>query len=318
MLPLQGARAENPNYTDRFSSINLVNYKNKELYYYDVMNTSVVIITIPAAVEFDGYCFITSPDYITRDPIRWKIEKKIGKKWTIVHEQKTDYNTPRERFATTELFSLIGINAKSIANPLGEIRKKDVAENRNFFYEKGTVPFSPILMDEGIRANPRAARPAGPSAPIGMDTASVVPTRTGHRYIRFRTTATRVPTAEGVQLSSIVFFKDGQQLPMPAGTRVSNPMGVTKSRCTADNVLTPDPHAYWFDLNKQALIFQFPDAIVFDSYAFITAPTAREMDPVRWKLESSHNGTFWQIIDEQSLPFPVPSERMAMTKKIVV
>jgi hypothetical protein len=172
-----------------------------------------------------------------------------------------------------------------------------VAENRNLFYEKETA-LAPILMDVGT-----------PAAPAG---------RQGHRYIRFRTTATRVPSAEGVQLSRVLFFSGGLQLSFPGGTRVSNPMGVTKNGCGAENVLTGRAGTYWFDLNKQALIFQFPEPFVFDSYAFVTAPAGREMDPVRWKLESSHNGTFWQMIDEQSLPFPVPSERMAMTKKIVV
>jgi hypothetical protein len=298
MLKLNGV-AENPNYTDRFSSANLINYKNNELYYYDILRTAVVVIKLDGAPAIDGFCIITSPNNTpTRDPVCWKLEGKTEDGWRILHEQKLEYKTPQGRFATTELFSLTDAASKVIKNPLGQIRKKAVATDRSFFNEKGTASVEPILMD--------------------VVTADIPEKRRGHRYIRFRTIATRFPSAEGVQLSRILFFKAGVQLSFPTGTRVSNPMGVTKTGCTADNVLTGTPGSYWFDLNKYALIYQFPEPLSFDSYALITAPTDSGKDPVRWKLESSHNGTFWQIIDDQSLPFPVPSERLAITKKIIV
>ena len=65
------------------------------------------------------------------------------------------------------------------------------------------------------------------------------------------------------------------------------------------------------DVYKKALVFAFPQPILVDGFSFTTARGVRSAaeDPVTWKMEGSHNGTFWQTLHDQSVPFPVPAKR---------
>jgi hypothetical protein len=294
IIDLTEATIENPNMTDRLSSKNLINYRNKELYCYDFIKTATYIIKLRNRVEANGFAFITSPSLdVNRDPVSWRLDG-FTDKWVKLHEQKADYATPKKRFEITHLFRFFG-KPETIENPFTSTKESELERVRRYEPVEKTLP---------------QAQNTGPTVP------PEAPLTKGYRYLRFRTIQTRVDSADGVQLKTIAFFRGGRSIAVPPKTRVTNPNGFNESGQGPEAVLSS--RAYWFDLNKQPLVFDFSERFSFDSYALVTSPKNMERDPVKWKLEVSDNGNFWQILHDQRTSFEIPSQRLAKTRHIPV
>jgi hypothetical protein len=128
---------------------------------------------------------------------------------------------------------------------------------------------------------------------------------TAFKFMRFRPLATRSATSSYVHVSKVKFFiDDATEFVMDStNTVVTNPQGDG----TPANALGTDTTKKWIDTQKKSLVFAFKEAQTLRGFSWSTAPgtsaldtTAAGGDPVRWKLEGSINGVFWQTLHDQS------------------
>lgn len=133
-----------------------------------------------------------------------------------------------------------------------------------------------------------------------------------YKFLRFTPTATR-GAAGPVNVGKFTFFYQGR--PLLLNGSVTNPMGTWEGNM-ADVTGTAGTSG-WSDAHKKPLVFAFRYPIAVDAYSFTTAvPEAGiEGDPVSWRLEGSHNGTFWTVVDSQQ-NFPTPVRRFTELEKI--
>jgi len=134
-----------------------------------------------------------------------------------------------------------------------------------------------------------------------------------YKFLRFTPTATRGSAAAAVNVGKFTFFYE--EYPLFLKGSVTNPMGTWEGRIT--DVTGAGFKPGWSDAHKKPLVFAFRDPIAIDAYSFTTAPPEMgvEGDPVSWKLESSHNGTFWTALDIQT-NFQTPVRRFTDLEKI--
>ena len=130
-----------------------------------------------------------------------------------------------------------------------------------------------------------------------------------YKYIRFRPTKTRYPMNPTVDVAKFRFFLGKNEVDV-TNAKVTNPMGswVGDVGDVVGNGFTRG----WSDVNKKALVFAFPYAILLDGFTWTTANPDKGLggDPVQWKLESSQNGVYWTVLRDQTHhDFPVPKNR---------
>ena len=180
-----------------------------------------------------------------------------------------------------------------------------------------TAPLTPFEMavrnqSVGTTAAPLYKKPAqvGLAAAANENPKETLQQRAAYKYLRFRPLYTRESTAAAVALSRITLFYGGSEIAINQA-RVTNPMGDWAGQ--AADVAGGGGGAGFRDVYKKALVFAFPQPILVDGFSFTTArgPRSAAEDPVAWKLEASHNGTFWQVLHDQSTSFPVPAKRGA-------
>jgi hypothetical protein len=165
----------------------------------------------------------------------------------------------------------------------------------------------------GLKAAALHARPAqvGLAAAANEDARAALQEEAAYKYIRFRCLGTRSAAAEAVSLARISLFYRGSEIAI-GHAKATNPMG-DWGGSTADITggVSGAAAAGFRDVYKKALVLAFPLPILADGFSFTTARGVRSAaeDPVTWKLEGSHNGTFWQTLHEQLAPFPVPMKR---------
>lgn len=141
--------------------------------------------------------------------------------------------------------------------------------------------------------------------------AGVAPPSSNFTFFRFTPTALRDDaTAIGIQLSEFRLLSAGSPILPGSNVTVSNPGGSSPTGEEVAKVHDEDVNTKWLDLNKGSLLFEFPNAVSVDSYAFTTANDAPERDPVGWILEGSDDEVNWTLLDSQS-GFPTPTARFA-------
>jgi hypothetical protein len=176
------------------------------------------------------------------------------------------------------------------------------------------TPFETAVRNQsvGTTAAPLYKKPAqvGLAAAANENPKETLQQRAAYKYLRFRPLNTRESTAAAVALGRITFFYGGSEIAINEAT-VTNPMGDWTGQ--AADVAGPNARIGFRDVYKKALVFAFPQPILVDGFSFTTARGQRSAaeDPVAWKLEASHNGTFWQVLHDQSAAFPVPTKRGA-------
>jgi hypothetical protein len=127
-----------------------------------------------------------------------------------------------------------------------------------------------------------------------------------YKFIRFSPMKTRDPSSFSVGVGKISFFYEGERLDLQGLAKVTNPMGTWDG--TLEDVTGNGLRTGWTDAHKKPLVFSFKDSILVDAYSITTATGTPDSDPVAWKLEGSHNGTFWTGLDIQTR-FPTPVDR---------
>lgn len=139
------------------------------------------------------------------------------------------------------------------------------------------------------------------------------------RYVRFElpdSAALRDPAAEALQLSRVLFYRDGARVD---AVSVSNPGGDNPVGGTAANLLGDDAGTKWVDfnqahLNGSHLVFDFGSVVEIDSYQLGTAADTAGRDPQRWRLYGRDSvNDDWRLIEDMNLDFPLPIQREGLT-----
>jgi len=132
---------------------------------------------------------------------------------------------------------------------------------------------------------------------------------TSYKYIRFRPTKTRYPMNPTVDVGKFRFFLGKNEIDVQ-NAKVTNPMGSWVG--DIEDVVSKEYTRGWSDVNKKALVFAFPYAILLDGFTWTTANPDKGIggDPVQWKLEGSQNGVYWTVLRNQTHHnYPVPQNR---------
>lgn len=130
-----------------------------------------------------------------------------------------------------------------------------------------------------------------------------------YKYIRFRPTKTRYPMNPTVDVAKFRFFLGKNEVDV-TNAKVTNPMGSWVG--DVEDVVGAGFTRGWSDVNKKALVFAFPYAILLDGFTWTTANPDKGLggDPVQWKLEGSQNGVYWTVLRDQTRhDYPVPKNR---------
>ena len=130
-----------------------------------------------------------------------------------------------------------------------------------------------------------------------------------YKYIRFRAVKTRDPSNPTVDVGKFRFLTGQVEVDLRFA-KVTNPMGSWVG--DVGDLVGPGFRRGFSDINKKAIIFAFPYAMLINGFTWTTANPDRGVggDPVQWKLEGSQNGTFWVTLRDQTRhDYPVPTER---------
>lgn len=176
----------------------------------------------------------------------------------------------------------------------------DMARNRG-------GPGLDTLFQEPLRS---VASPSeqGPQI-VGGETTISPEKSTSYKYIRFRPVKTRDPKNATVDVGKFRFFVGGSEVDMRFA-KVTNPMGSWVG--DLQDVVGPGFRRGWSDVNKKALVFAFPYAMLINGFTWTTAHPDKGVggDPVQWKLEGSQNGVYWTVLRDQTKHnYAVPHER---------
>jgi len=125
------------------------------------------------------------------------------------------------------------------------------------------------------------------------------------KYIRFHCKKIRNPEKKFVHVGGFSFFK---------GITVasSKPVDTWNPHTGATEIYTGQA---WSDSDQQILIFRFSEPVIVTRYQMKTSSESSDFDPVEWTLESSMNGTFWEILDRR-LSQPIIERRKTLSYAI--
>ena len=123
------------------------------------------------------------------------------------------------------------------------------------------------------------------------------------RYFRFVPVAVRAGTT--LQISEFQLMKNGTRL---SGATATNPGGNFPGNEGPDKANDNLTNTKWLDFNRQPLVLDFGAPTVVDGYRFATANDAEIRDPVSWRVEGSHDGSYWRVLDERA-NFATPVQR---------
>ena len=173
-----------------------------------------------------------------------------------------------------------------------------------------------VSIDQGIGTVPASgSREITPSASTtySLTATNASGTRSGtvsvgvgpFRYFRFVPVEVRAGTT--VQISEFQLMKNGARLTGATATNPggSNAPGATEGAQKANDNLTSTK---WLDFDRQPLVLDFGTPTVADGYRFATANDADTRDPVGWRVEGSHDGSYWRVLDERS-GYATPTQR---------
>lgn len=104
-----------------------------------------------------------------------------------------------------------------------------------------------------------------------------------YKYIRFTVLEVR---GEGstARIGGIRFLRRGEPIP---NMHIWNPH--TGEKTVYDGKA-------WTDSDQWTVVFVFSEPALIDSYQIKTSMESEESDPATWKLEASHNASFWSEI----------------------
>jgi hypothetical protein len=278
-----------------------------------------------------GFSFKTSEDSTDKDPVRWRVEASIdGMYWMTVHDMSTsDYATTTNRSCDMPIFYFNFENkAPSTATRdscapaaagfqdfkrsavtrkvSGQLHKSPTqATGFGKATEKATASYISTQFERPLRQTTRSVekfqakavqRPstlAAAAAPVSAAAQPLQQVLAYHKYIRFRPLKT---SGSGVATGPFVLYDELRQpIETARGVKASNMMGTWTGK--AADIFGPAARGTWEDAHASALVFAFAEPRVVTGLQFKGASGPQ---PLRWKIEGSANGTYWETLVDQS------------------
>jgi hypothetical protein len=125
------------------------------------------------------------------------------------------------------------------------------------------------------------------------------------RYFRFVPVTLRI--GDTVQLAEFQLLNNGMRL---AGAAATNPGGDNPGPEGPDKANDNLTTTKWLDFNHQPLVLDFGAPVVADAYRFATANDTDTRDPVSWRVEGSHDGVAWRVLDSRK-NYATPTARFS-------
>jgi len=113
-----------------------------------------------------------------------------------------------------------------------------------------------------------------------------------YKYIRFTILSVRDSEQSSVAIGGIKFLKKGFNI---SGISLWDPHTGKKAAYVGDE---------WSDSDQWTAVFVFSEPISFTEYQIRTSMKMPEMDPAEWKIEGSHNASYWSEIDRRTSDLP--------------
>lgn len=146
------------------------------------------------------------------------------------------------------------------------------------------------------------------TGPGGTRSASVTVAVVGrgpYRFYRFLPTRLRDPGDNSVQLAEFQLLRQGARI---GGATASNPAGDNPGNETPFHGNDNSVDTKWLDFRKGALVLDFGSPVPVDGYRWATANDAEGRDPVSWRVDGSHDGAVWVVLDSR-ISYPTPRTR---------
>lgn len=161
-----------------------------------------------------------------------------------------------------------------------------------------------------IASSLTAALPAVPTHAGAQEVGTSAVSRT--TFVRWVVTERR-SSANSIQAAELILYSGGvplDNLSTNGAIVVTNPGGSDPGGEGPAQGYDGNNGSKWLDFNfipvgdgtvgESILVIQFPAAVTFDSYSWVTANDSIERDPVSWRLEVSSDGMTWTTIDTRS------------------
>jgi hypothetical protein len=131
-------------------------------------------------------------------------------------------------------------------------------------------------------------------------------------YVRF----TPVETGgTAIQLADIRFYQTSggdriEATPFPISCTYTDGSGGTGGE-SPNQMIDASPFTKWYNGTLRPVVFTFPEAVTFDSYAFTLGGDAGQYpdrNPRKWTMEISDDGVNWDLIEDfTSFQYPMPA-----------
>jgi hypothetical protein len=336
--PIPGATATNPGgkpVTDGEGPLQAVD-NNLDSKWLD-FTKGPLVLDFGQIKSVNGYRFATANDSDERDPVSWKVEgSNNGTTWTLLDEQ-FDFAVPMDRqtYITEQL--VLGPAGPNGAPAIGLFQASPAAfpAGGSTTLEWNVLNATTVTISEGVgtvsAVGTQNVSPATTTTYTltatnaqGTSTATALATVIGpgpFRHYRFVPTRDRVggtPPGSGgedFQIAEFQMLFNGTWVPCPAAgvtspgasRAVGHGEGAGKANDNRPAFVasgqagdTSQGDSKWNDSGMPPLQYDFGVTQDVTGYRICTANDSEDRDPVSWRVEGSHDGSNWVLVDEKN------------------
>jgi hypothetical protein len=307
----------------------------------DFTKFTPLVLDFGVTTDVNGYRLATANDGEERDPVSWRIEGSHDNvNWMVIDEQ-TGHPTPTERSVYLDDFILPPFSTGPVvtftANPAVILQGATSKLTWNVA-DADSIAITPGLGTVGASGSANVS-PASTTTytltavnvngtTIRAVTLTVIPPGP-YRHYRFVPTKNRAGgtppglLGEDFQIAEFQLLLDGQwvQCPMngvtcPGASRsVDDGEGAKKANDNRPVFVaagqagdTSQGDSKWNDSGMPPLQYDFAATQDVTGYRICTANDSENRDPVSWRVEGSHDGVHWVLLDEKK-DYPITTSR---------
>lgn len=286
-------------------------------------NKKGLVFAFTAATTVDGYRFATANDATERDPVSWTLEGSADQTtWTLIDVVKDFATTTNRReyqsftVPATVLPEILSFTPTGMVVADGETTNVSWSLERtdSASIDHGVGSVNPVAGTTAIDPPDNAdttftltATSAGGTSTASVLVRSVTGGVVNTRYVRF--TPLKLRSGTTIQLADFNFTRSGTPV-VPVD--VTNPGGSNATTAAEGALMAIDNNSAtkWLDVNNKPLVFDFGANVGIDRYQIVTANDSPERDPLQWIMESSDDGSTWNMIENMTaFDYNMPTAR---------
>ena len=335
---IAGATATNPggkNITDGEGPLQAVD-NNLESKWLD-FNKGRLVLDFGQTKSVNGYRFATANDGEERDPVSWKVEcSNNGTVWTLL-DQHADFDVPVDRKSYIDDQLVLGPASSNGAPAIGLFTATPAffPAGTSTTLEWNVLNATTVTVSGGVGAvSAVGTQIVSPSITTtytltatnaeGTSTATALATVMGpgpfrhYRFVPTRDRAGGAPPGSGgedFQIAEFQMLLNGIWLPCPsagvtcpgASRQVADGEGARKANdnrpifvASGQPGNTSQGDSKWNDSGMPPLQYDFGVTQDVSGYRICTANDSDGRDPVSWRVEGSHDGSNWVLVDEKT------------------